>query len=93
MRRRPLYAMKHEPVEEYFKIGTGQTIRASERWTYDACVAGTVVSLVIFQLPGDTPELESLPAILGMDTLGQWETRFSIMSAWRGMTIFVGRCR
>ena len=80
--------MKHEPVEEYFKIGTGQTIRASERWTYDACVAGTVVSLVIFQLPGDTPELESLPAILGMDTLGQWETRFSIMSAWRGMTIF-----
>ena len=88
MRGRPLHAIRHEPVEEFFKFGTGPTIRATERWTYEVCVAGTVVSLVIFQLPDDTPEVTSLPAILGFDTLGRWETQITLKDAWKGMTIF-----
>ena len=43
----------------------------------------------IFQLPdAESSDIENLPAILGFDVLGRWETHIHLRSSWKGMTIF-----
>ena len=43
--------------------------------------------LAIFQLPDEPAEISRLPATLGFDFLGQWETIIVFKSAWKGIVI------
>ena len=73
---------------ECFQFGTGPAIRATERWTYEVCVASVATHVSIFQLPDVSLDMMNMPAILGFDVLGRWETVIVLRSAWKGMKIF-----